>query len=130
MNEYDRWCKMRQASDKKAADEGDDEDDVKELDDDDTWEGGYMRLRRAKFDHRTDVMKNKTYLSYAEARRQGSFLPPKRTIEDRQWNAANKKSRGKPKDGTWEGKSSCSVQFLYWVGFGTFLHHDVFFFIL
>uniref|UniRef100_A0A7S2K0X2 Uncharacterized protein n=1 Tax=Leptocylindrus danicus TaxID=163516 RepID=A0A7S2K0X2_9STRA len=117
MHEYDRWCKMRQDSEKKATDEDDEKDNDDQATDNNAWEGGYMRLRRAQFDQRTDIMRNKTYLSYAEARRQGSFLPQRTTAEDRQWNAANKKTRGKPKDGTWEGKSSCSVQFLYWVGF-------------
>ena len=83
---------------------------------------GHLRTRLAQFDIRTDSMKCKNYLTFAELRRQGflsrSFVPEGSAI----WNQIRSEkpedgSRRKKKVGTWEALHPASIQFLHWIGF-------------
>ena len=125
MKEYRKFCRLRNESkskDKEGNDEKDKAASDKEGDSDSESEsgegGGHMHMRREVFDLRTKYMKQDWYMTFAEVRYQGSFLPPSKTSEEREWNNARKGGRrGRPNQSSWEGRSASSVQFLYWIGF-------------
>jgi hypothetical protein len=84
--------------------------------------GGHLKERAANFDVRTDDMKNDKYLTFAQVRRGGSFLPRssgRAGKDEREWQSLNSAdgNRGRRKDGMWDTMSMTSVRFLHWIGF-------------
>lgn len=81
-----------------------------------------MKERAANFDVRTEDMKNDKYLTFAQVRRGGSFLPRhsgRASKDEREWQSLSSSdgNRGRRKDGVWDTMSMTSVRFLHWIGF-------------
>ena len=142
MMAYQRWKRMQKAYAQSKEDRGDGEamdgddnednedgnvgddekvdksDDNKKKDDDEDAMGGHLNRRLQQFDARTELMKEKWYLSFSEVR-QGSFIDKATGVDGRLWRQAQKKAKGKGRNKavTWESLPAGCVTFLHWVGF-------------
>jgi len=134
MTAYRRWNQMHKSFKKKDDNEQTNKDkntDTTDSSDSESsaapspkW-GGHLQTRLQQFDVRTQTMRQRWYMAFAEVRR-GSFLSKTpSSIENSRWKAKRKLAgkdksgggRGKIKVGTWESLPASHVQFLHWVGF-------------